>query len=520
MSVFGQTVTTVKSLEHSAISVDPKRILSAIDEKIYAGFVEHLGRCIYGGLVDYSENPKCKVNELGYRQDVSQAIKDLNMPVVRWPGGNFVSSYHWIDGVGPKEDRPRRPELAWKGEESNEFGTNEFMEWCRYMDVEPYFCLNMGTGTLDEALGWVEYCNSSANTYYANLRRKHGHPEPYNIKYWGLGNEVWGPWQVGQMSQEEYSTKAAEWAKAIKLLDPNVQLVSCGCTGIDNWDHYVLDKLINWVDFHSIHMYTANDDFLKNVTAPVAAEAAIQVTKGLIDLATTSNPRVFNGLTALNGEKKKVKICFDEWNVWDPERADGVEGAEERYTLSDAIAVASWLNIFVRQSESLGMCNIAQVVNVIAPIMTNESTMFLQTTYHPFRLFSNYMRGNALNLHVETTMYEGEAGNNSGQNTWIKGNYGVPLLDASAVQNGDKTYIAVVNRCDKENAHTKISFTSKVSKVHKWLLYDDDVFAYNSFEEPEKISVKESDVEFSQDINNAIPFTFAKHSFTLLEISY
>lgn len=520
MSLSNQTVQQVKSLKESSVIVDTRRVISTIDEKIYSGFVEHLGRCIYGGLVDYSENPKCKVNEKGYREDVSQAIKDLNMPVVRWPGGNFVSSYHWIDGVGPKEDRPRRPELAWLGEESNQFGTDEFMEWCEYMNVEPYFCLNMGTGTLDEALAWIEYCNSTANTYYANLRRKNGHPEPYNVKYWGLGNEVWGPWQVGQMTQEDYSKKAAEWAKAIKLLDPNVKLISCGCTGIDNWDHFVLDKLINWVDYHSIHIYTANSDYIKNVTAPVAAEAAIQVTKNLIDLATTQNPPKPNGLTIFSSEFKKVKICFDEWNVWDPTRADGTQGAEEQYTLSDALAVASWLNVFVRQSESLGMCNIAQVVNVIAPIMTNESSMFLQTTYHPLRLFSNYMRGKALNLHVESTMYEGDAGNNDGTLTWIKNNYAAPLLDVSAAQNGDKTYVAVVNRCKEEDSKTKISFNSKVSKIHAWKLYHDDVAAYNDFKNPNKVQLEESDLKFEQGEDFTLTLEFQKHSFTMLEISY
>lgn len=521
MSVLGQTVTPIKSLTTSAITVDPKRVVAPVDEKIYSGFIEHLGRCIYGGIVDYSDSPKCKVNEKGYREDVTQALKDLNMPVVRWPGGNFISSYHWIDGVGPKESRPRRPELAWLNEESNQFGTDEFIDWCRDLDVEPYFCLNMGTGTLDEALGWVEYCNSTSNTYYANMRRKNGHEEPFDVKYWGLGNEVWGDWQVGQMNAEDYVKKAAEWAKAIKLLDPNIQLVSCGCTGMDNWDHTVLDGLINWVDMHSIHTYTANDEYIKNVTGPAAAEASIQITKNLIDLATCLHPPKANGVNSFEaGKKEKVKICFDEWNVWDPTRADGTKGAEEQYTVSDALAVASWLNVFVRQSESLGMCNIAQCVNVIAPIMTNDETMFLQTTYYPLKLFSNYMRGNTLSLQVETSMYEGDTGNNDGSLTWIKGNYAVPMLDVSAVQNGDKTYIAVVNRDEKELAKTKVTLALKVSKIHKWYLHDKDITAYNDFENPNRVGIVESEVTVDQDLDLSITLDFANQSFTLLEISY
>ncbi|GMM33032.1 hypothetical protein DASC09_003570 [Saccharomycopsis crataegensis] len=524
MSVYGQTITPVRSLKNSSITVDPRRILAPVDERIYSGFVEHLGRCIYGGLVDYNKTPKTKVNGKRHREDVSKAIKDLKMPVVRWPGGNFVSSYHWIDGVGARENRPRRPELAWLGEESNQFGTDEFIEWCHEMKVEPYFCLNMGTGTLDEALGWIEYCNSTANTYYANLRRKNGHPAPYNVKYWGLGNEVWGDWQVGQMTKEDYAKKAAEWAKAIKLLDPNVQLISCGCTGLDNWDHHVLDKLINWVDMHSIHMYTAHDEYIKNVTAPAAAETAIQVTKNLIDLATIQHPPKANGVNSLEADsKKKVKICFDEWNIWDPTRADGTKGAEEKYTLSDALAIASWLNVFIRQSESLGMCNIAQLVNVIAPIMTNDSTVFLQTTYWPLMLFSNYMRdGHALDLHVETKMYTGATGINDGSYKWIQGKFGVTLLDVSAVKKigSDTIYIAIVNRSEDEEANTKIDFHTKISGIHAWELYHDDVLASNSFETPDKVVLKENDCQIIQNEDKSVNFTFQKHSFTLLEVKY
>lgn len=513
MSVYSQTVQEVDTLQKSVIKVDRDRKIANVDERIYSGFVEHLGRCIYGGLVDYLETPKTEVNSKGYRKDVTNAIKDLNMPVVRWPGGNFVSSYHWIDGVGPKEDRPRRPELAWLGEESNQFGTDEFLDWCSEIGCEPYFCLNMGTGTLDEALAWIEYCNSSKNTYYANLRRKNGHEEPYNVKYWGLGNEVWGPWQVGQMTMEDYAKKAAEWAKAIKLLDPNVELVSCGCTGVASWDFHVLDKMVNWVDFHSIHIYTGNSEFLKNVTAPAAAETAIQVTKNLIDLARIQNPL----------KNKKPKICFDEWNVWDPERADGTKGAEEQYNLGDGLAVASWLNLFVRQSEALGMCNIAQLVNVIAPIMTNDSTLFFQPTYYPLKLFSNFMRnGYAINLHVESLFYKGPTGNNDGTFKWIEGNTAVPFLDVSAVQRTDSntTFIAIVNRSLEEDASTKVFFDEKIKSIKKWFLCHEDVYAFNTFEDPENVNMFESEIKVQQENDLSVTFEFPKHSFTFLRVDY
>ncbi len=321
---------------------------------------------------------------------------------------------------------------------------------------------------------------------------------------------------MGQQTAEDYAKNADQWGKAIKLLDPNIVLVSCGKTGVDNWDYHVLNQLINRVDLHSIHIYTASDSYIKNVTAPAAAEAAIQVTKNLIDLATIQNSALANG-------KEKVKICFDEWNVWDPARADASKGLEEQYTLSDALAVASWLNVFVRQAETLAMCNLAQLVNAIAPIVTSDSDLFLQSIYYPIQLFSKYMRnGYALNLHVDSTLYTGETGNNDGSYTWIQGNLQVPLLDASAVQNNEdtKTYIAVVNRDENEDAFAKIAFTRKVRKIHQWHLYNDDVFAYNTIEKKETIALTEADLEFQQDENGNIEILFKKHSFTFLEVTY
>lgn len=293
-----------------------------------------MGRCIYGGIYD-PDNPLSDSN--GFRNDVLDALRELDIPVIRYPGGNFCATYHWQDGIGPREKRPCRPELAWLGTETNQFGTDEFMAWLSALSerlpagrrVEPYICLNMGTGTLDEALAWVEYCNGTRDTYYANLRRAHGHAAPYCVKYWALGNEVWGPWQVGQMTAADYAKKAAQWAKALRLLDPTIVLVLCGQDGTASWDHEVLQACVPVVDMHSIHVYTAaGSSHLQNVTAPLAAERAIRVAASLIELA-----RIERGVAV---SRPPTKICFDEWNVWDPERAPGDRGAEEQYTLSDA----------------------------------------------------------------------------------------------------------------------------------------------------------------------------------------
>ncbi|CRK49120.1 hypothetical protein BN1723_016999, partial [Verticillium longisporum] len=294
-----------------------------------------------------------------------------------------IAESSW-DGQGLYEF-PQAQELAWHGIETNEFGTDEFLRWCEVVGTEPYLALNFGTGTLDEAMGWLEYCNSTADSHYANLRRQNGREEPYNVKYWALGNECWGPWQVEQMTKEDYAKKAWQWAKALKLLDPNVQLILCGMEGPTSWDAYVTKECINYtmhalgdnsasclIDMHSIHIYTASPEHLKNATAPRSAERAIEITASLIDLARIEN-KIPNNIP-------RQKICFDEWNVWDPVRAPGWLGAEEKYTLSDALAVAVWLNVFIRQAKYIGMATIAQSVNVISPLMTTKNGLLKQPT--------------------------------------------------------------------------------------------------------------------------------------------
>ena len=203
------------------IAIDLARRIGTVDRRIFGNFIEHLGRCIYGGVFDEG-SPLSDAR--GFRRDVLDAVRPLRIPVLRWPGGNFVSGYHWLDGVGPAAERPRRSELAWYAEESNRFGTNEFLEYCRVLDTEPYICVNMGSGTMDEAQAWVEYCNGTGNTHWANLRRAHGHPEPYRVRYWGLGNEMYGSWQIGHLSPEDYVKKARAFALVMKRTDPDIEL--------------------------------------------------------------------------------------------------------------------------------------------------------------------------------------------------------------------------------------------------------------------------------------------------------
>jgi len=380
---------TVPDNTVSRIAIDPARTLGAIDRKVFGGFVEHLGRCIYGGLYE-AGSPLA--DERGFRTDVLALLRELRLGVLRWPGGNFVSNYHWTDGIGPEQDRPRRPELAWGGEEPNTFGTDEFLAYCAELGTQPYICLNMGTGTLAEALAWVEYCNSARNTHWAARRRANGRTEPYGVSYWALGNEMYGPWQVGQLTAQEYVREATRWARAIRMLDPGAKLVACGETGLTEWDAVVAEALAGLVDYYSIHIYTGSDDYWTNVLQPHQAERAIRTTAALIDRAAY-----------LQGLDRGPAIAYDEWNVWYRSMPEitGTGDLAERYSFDDALAVATYLNIFVRNCASVRMANLAQLVNAIAPIVTTADAAAVQPIYYPFLLHSRAALALAADVHVD-----------------------------------------------------------------------------------------------------------------------
>jgi alpha-L-arabinofuranosidase len=365
------------------IAIDPSRVLGQVDRDVFGGFVEHLGRCIYGGL--YEECSPLS-DDRGFRKDVLSLLRELRMGVLRWPGGNFVSNYHWQDGIGPKDSRPPRPELAWGGTESNRFGTDEFLTYCDELKTSPYICLNMGTGTLEEALAWVEYCNGERDTYWANKRRQHGHADPYRVRLWGLGNEMYGEWQVGAMSADEYVREATRWARALKLLDPGIELVSCGKTGWNEWDRIVIEGMAHLVEYHSIHIYTGSEDYWTNVLQPHQAERAIR--SAIAHIRHTAYRHKI---------ESPPKIAYDEWNVW--YRKMTVDLAE-RYAFVDALAVGTYLNIFIRNAGWVKMANLAQMVNAIAPIVTSPEAAAVQPIYYPVLLHARAALDNAVDAHV------------------------------------------------------------------------------------------------------------------------
>jgi alpha-N-arabinofuranosidase len=421
----------------TSIQVDPRRRLGRVDRRIFGGFVEHLGRCIYGGI--YEEGSPLS-DDRGFRRDVLALAEELRVSVLRWPGGNFVSNYHWIDGIGDKQSRPVRSEIAWGGTETNRFGTDEYIEYCRAIGAEPYICLNMGTGTLEEALAWIEYCNSTRPTYWSDRRRSNGYEAPHGVKWWGLGNEVYGKWQVGSRSASEYVAEATRWARAIKLLDPEAKLVSCGENGWSNWDRDVIDGLAGVVDLHSIHIYTGSDDYWATVLGPHISERAISAASAMLKRAAYTQKL-----------QRAPRLVYDEWNVWFREMTGALE---ERYAFQDALAVGTFLNIFVRNCEWVAMANLAQLVNAIAPIVTTPETAVVQPIYYPVLLHAQGHLSEAVDTYVHGPTVEAPAPWLSRWPHQVSDLGPFTVVDAAATIDTDMTALALtlVNRSEQDEA--------------------------------------------------------------------
>lgn len=484
----------------ASLSITTRHTIGPVDRRIYSGFVEHMGRCVYGGLVPatYPEVSTKDVCVQGFRKDVVDAIKEVRPPLIRYPGGNYCANFNWMDGVGPMSERKPRLELAWQNTEPNTFGTNEFIEWCRVADVEPFFCLNMGTGDLREALAWVEYCNSDADSLYANLRRSHGYDKPHGVRYWCLGNEIHGDWQVAQTSKEVYAAMAIQWAKAIRMLDPTVKLVLCGNHGFNDWDEYVLQQCVGWVDYHSIHHYSEQKTHEMAVFAPLVAETSIVWTQAMIDRA-----RYTNKVAA------PVKICFDEWNVWNPQKYPGNDGHEEIYNVSDMLGVAVWLHIFVRHADIVEITCIAQSVNVLSPLFTKEGDLLKQTIWWPYVLAAQYLCGRSVATHVHSSTWDGEL---TGQLAQFKGMLPAMLqhLDmAATVSDNNVLTVSVVNAKLEDietDLHIDLPIRAGLEKIEVVGEPDDE----NTFEHKDKV------VPVRSKLSTSTKVTFKRCSYTIL----
>jgi alpha-N-arabinofuranosidase len=420
------------------VKIDLDRRIGTIDRMVYGMFIEHLGRCIYGGMYDPGSSLS---DENGFRKDVLEAARGLQVPILRYPGGNFVSGYHWIDGVGPKEKRPVRPELAWNTVETNQFGTDEFIQYCRELDTEPYLCANLGSGTMDEAAAWVEYCNRADGTSYAKLRAEHGFAEPHEVTYWGLGNEMYGDWQIGHKNAQDYAKFARQCGKMMKGVDPSIKLVLCGAQNLD-WDREALERCADIVEYISYHVYwgptKGEDPHLSVLAQPYASEQYLRFLWHLIEQVRRDRK-----------VDHPIRIALDEWNVWYRTRDNQLE---ERYDLTDALAVAIYMNMMRRNCQAIGMANLAQMVNVIAPIFTSPEGIFLQTIYHPLRLAAEKSGPVALAAHVECDTYAAD---------YVR-LAEVPYLDvlASVDESAKKLFVSLVNLSAKESQAVDIVLQS------------------------------------------------------------
>ncbi|MCH5198652.1 MAG: alpha-N-arabinofuranosidase [Oscillospiraceae bacterium] len=413
-----------------------------IDERIYGSFIEHLGRAVYGGIYEPGHPAADKD---GFRTDVSALIKELNVPLVRYPGGNFVSGYNWEDGIGPVNLRPRKLELAWGTTEPNTFGTDEFMKWCKAVGTEPMMAVNLGTRGPDEARNLLEYCNHPGGTYWSDLRKKNGVASPYGIKLWCLGNEMDGPWQMCHKEAAEYGRTALETAKLMKWTDPSIETVLCGSSSYSmktfgEWETTSLDIAYDSVDYVSMHQYHSNNDnYLENFLAKgVETENFIKSVVSALDY-----------VQGKRHSKKQINISFDEWNVWYHSNGAKFEKwseaphiLEDVYNFADALVVGTMMNAIIRHADRVKIACLAQLVNVIAPIMTeNGGKAWKQTIFYPFFFASNYARGYSLQAITETSKYD---------TRWYTD---VPDVDTSAVlsEDGNELVIFAVNRDVKDS---------------------------------------------------------------------
>ena len=482
-SALGQGTASAKPTQ---VYVDTRRTISPIDENLFGSFLEHLGRAIYGGIYD----PGSKLSDSnGFRKDVLNEIRQLGVPIIRYPGGNFVSGYNWLDGVGPKQNRPRVLDKAWNTIESNQFGTNEFLAWCKAAATKPMMGLNLGTGTPEEASALVEYCNVEKGTRWSDLRRQHGIAEPWKVQYCCLGNEMDGPWQIGHMSAREYGMKAQDAARQMRDVDPDLKLIACGSSGplmptYLEWDREVLEQCYDYVDGLSLHRYFGNwerDSGSKTenyLALNLSMERQIAETLAVCDL--------------VRGHKrspKKLWLSFDEWNVWyrttggddvDGNRKEAPHLLEEVYNLEDALLVGGLINSLLRNADRVKLACLAQLVNVIAPIMTNSDGLFQQTIYYPYSWGLQYARGVALNVLVESSTYE------------VEGLDQVAYVDvAGSLSREDrKLSLFILNRDLSKSREIEIVWEDAAPGrvVSGSLLTGDDLKASNSFATPKRVA--------------------------------
>lgn len=481
------------------IYLDTRRTLAPLDRNIFGSFLEHLGRAIYEGVYD----PGSKLSDAeGYRKDVADEIKQIGVPIVRYPGGNFVSGYHWLDGVGARKDRPRILEKAWNSIETNQFGTNEFMGWCKLVGTKPLMGLNLGTSTPEMAAALVEYCNVEKGSKWSDLRRSHGIAEPHKVEHWCLGNEMDGPWQIGHMTATEYGMKAADAGRQMHYVDRSLKLIACGSSNVFmpaylEWDRQVLEQCYEYVDGISLHRYYGNSD---ETGGDSTKYMALNLS---MDRQIAQVEAVCDYVQGRMRSSKKLWLSFDEWNVWYRERSgSAVDGnrqvaphlLEEIYNLEDALLVGGLVNSLIRNSDRVRIACLAQLVNVIAPIMTNADGLYRQTIYYPYAWALQYARGSALSLAVESPNYQIATAPTAARRNEFStlGIDSAPYVDASATfdKSTGQYSVFLFNRDLANPRDVELFWEDAVpARILECLtLTGNDLKAFNGFETPKKVA--------------------------------
>ena len=459
--------------------------IGQIDQRIYGSFIEHLGRAVYGGIYEPG-HPSADRN--GFRRDVIELVRKLDVPIVRYPGGNFVSGFNWEDSIGPRGARPRRLDLAWATTETNEVGLHEFVQWAKDANTQVMYAVNLGSKGPDEARNVVEYANHRSGTFWSELRIKNGAKDPFGIKLWCLGNEMDGPWQMCQKTAYEYGRVANEAGKMMKWVDPSIELVACGSSGhtmptFGEWEYRMLDECYDQADYVSIHRYYGN---------PTGDTPGFLARSMDMDAFIKTVVSICDAVGGKKHSKKKLNLSFDEWNVWYHSNAQDKEIVkqdkwgkalpllEDIYNFEDALLVGSMLITMLRNADRVKVACMAQLVNVIAPIMTrNGGGAWAQTIYWPLLHASKYGRGTALRPVVESPTYD------------CSDYTDVPLLDATAVLEDDGSVtLFAVNRDMKDTIELTCDLRAfgKLQPAEHILLHHDDVKAINTEETPDNVS--------------------------------
>ncbi|EIQ01730.1 alpha-L-arabinofuranosidase [Opitutaceae bacterium TAV1] len=484
-----------RNVYSASVAVDAAEAFGAIEPEIYGQYFEHVKEseeCIYPAVWD-DRSPLS--DEKGLRKDVMAAAREMEVPVVRWPGGSFADVYHWENGIGPRERRPVLPNKHWGGQESHQFGTDEFLHWSEQVGCKPYLNVNLGSGTLEEALRWLEYCNGRVDTEQGRRRAANGRAEPYAVPYWGIGNETWAPGETGHMDAATYAKTLARWASAMKERDPSIKVLAAGSSAGNDpaWDREVLANAGELIDCLTLHMYASSskdvaDEYETVAFTPVYFDFQIRKMLAAIDGARNE--------TAL---KKEVRIAIDEWNIRHYATSNRSSHAgllrKDPRNVEDAVFVAGTLNVMLRHCPRVAMANYVFLVNGHAPLLVNADRVVKTTLFHVFRQYTKWMRGQSLETIVESPSVKTPSLRSA--SAYLKGcdAQESPLLDSAAALHDDGTIVlSLINRHRSDAAEVALRLPAGYRVKRSWTLGHEDPKAANDFGDPEKVLPVEQDV--------------------------